>query len=264
MAEPPVQAPVQSPIRLMVATPCYGGQVTTHYAISLLNLQLACIERGIDVVFKLLGNDSLITRARNILVSQFLDDAAATHLIFIDADIGYAPERVFALLESGFDVAGAVYPLKRLNWTQIAEQARAGAPKLKSSALEYVVDFTDAQKPDVSGNFVRVKHLGTGFLMIRRGVFARMARHYPQLRYNSQHTGANRELNSGNSYAFFDCMIEPETGDYLSEDYTFCRRWTEIGGAIWCDAASRLTHVGPVPFEGDFPARLEILGGKAG
>ncbi len=252
--------PSSSVTRLMVATPCYGGHVTTHYAISALALQPACIERGIDLVVKLLGNDSLITRARNILVSQFLDDPLATHLLFIDADIGFAPDRVFALLESGYDMVGAVYPLKRLDWTRIATQARAGAANLKSSALDYVVDFADPRNPTVEGNFAKVKQIGTGFLLIRRSVFERMAAHYPGLRFNSHHAGANRELASANSYAFFDCMIEPETGAYLSEDYTFCRRWIDMGGDIWADGASRLTHVGPVPFEGDLPAMLATLG----
>ena len=167
-----------------------------------------------------------------------------------------------AAFKIGIDMAGAVYPLKRLDWNRIAAQARAGAANLKGSALDYVVDFADPRNPTVVGNFVKVKQIGTGFLMIRRSAFERMAAHYRELRYNSQHVGANRELGSANSYGFFDCMIEPETGAYLSEDYTFCRRWTDLGGEIWADGSSRLTHVGPVPFEGDLPAMLATLGPK--
>ncbi len=247
-------ASASAPVHIVVGTPCYGGNVTHHYAISALNLQAACQRRRIGLSFKLLGNDSLITRARNVVVSQFLDEPSATHLMFIDADIGFAPERVFALLESGRDMVGAVYPMKMLDWARIAERARAGAADLKSSALTYVVDFTEPAASE--GDFAKVRQIGTGFLMIRRTVFDRMAARYPGLRFNSQHRGTNRELNSPNTYAFFDCMIDPDTGAYLSEDYTFCRRWIEAGGEIWADMNSRLTHVGPVPFEGDLRSQF--------
>ncbi len=248
-----------APPHLVIGTPCYGGNLSHHYVISVLELQAACQRRGIGLTFKLLGNNSLITRARNLIVSQFLDDPAATHLMFIDGDIGFAPERVFALLDADRDVAGAVYPMKTLDWSRIAAQLKAGAPDVKSSALNYVVDFADPAHIEIERDFVKVRRIGTGFLMIRRGVFERMAARYPALKFNSRHAGANRELGSDNSYAFFDCMIEPETGAYLSEDYTFCRRWIEMGGEIWADTRSRLTHVGPFPFEGDLPGMLATL-----
>lgn len=245
---------------LMIGTPCYGGNLSHHYVISVLELQAACQRRGIGLTFKLLGNDSLITRARNLIVSQFLDDPKATHLMFIDADIGFAPESVFALLEAGRDVAGGVYPMKMLDWGRIVAQVQAGQPNVKTSALNYVVDFVDPANVVVERNFVKVRQIGTGFLLIRKGVFERMARRYPLLKFNNRLHTLNRELASDNCYAFFDCMIEPETGTYLSEDYAFCRRWTDMGGEIWADMTSRLTHVGQVAFQGDLPSMLSTLG----
>ena len=85
---------------LVIGTPCYGGNVTQHYMISMIKLKDAARERGIAVSFQLLGGDALITRARNIVAHQFLADASATHLLFVDADIGFEPEQVFALLEA--------------------------------------------------------------------------------------------------------------------------------------------------------------------
>ncbi len=246
----------RSPIHLVIGTPCYGGNTTHYYTSSVLNLQQACRQRGIALSFKFLGNDSLITRARNLIVSQFLDDPSATHLLFIDADLGFAPDQVFALLDFDHDVAGAVYPMKRLNWAAIADQARAGAPNLKSSALDYVLDFLDPGNITMNHGFARVRHIGTGFLMIRRVVIERMTAHYPQLKFNGTDLGANSELNSPNTYALFDTMICPDTGVYLSEDYAFCRRWADMGGEIWANVASRLVHVGPIPFEGDFVSTL--------
>ncbi len=258
MAEPTAGA-AGSP-HLMIGTPCYGGNLSHHYVISVLELQAACQRRGIGLTFKLLGNDSLITRARNLIVSQFLDDPQATHLMFIDADIGFAADRVFALLEADRDVAGAVYPMKMLDWGRIAAQAQAGQPNLKSSALNYVVDFAEPDNVVVERNFVKVRQIGTGFLLLRKSVFQRMAVRHPELKFNNRGHRANRELGSDNCYAFFDCMIEPETGIYLSEDYTFCRRWIDMGGEIWADMTSRLTHVGQVAFQGDLPSMLSTLG----
>ncbi|HLN25645.1 MAG TPA: hypothetical protein VK558_16845 [Patescibacteria group bacterium] len=246
----------QPPIHLVIGTPCYGGNVTHYYMISALNLQQACAQRNIRLTFKLLGNDSLVTRARNLIVSQFLDDPTATHLMFIDADIGFSPDQVFALLDFNHEVAGGVYPMKTLNWPVIAAQARAEAPNLKSSALHYVVDFLDPKNITPSGSFVQVRHIGTGFLLIKRYVFERMAAEYPQLKFNGSDLGANSDLNSPNTYALFDCMIDPDNGAYLSEDYTFCRRWAAMGGEVWANMTSRLVHVGAMPFEGDLQSML--------
>jgi hypothetical protein len=46
-------------------------------------------------------------------------------------------------------------------------------------------------------------------------------------------------------------MIDSASGTFLSEDYSFCRRWTDMGGEIWADLESRLTHVGPMVFNGN-------------
>src|ERR1700761_7008095 len=164
---------------ILVATPCYGGQVTSLYTLSLLNLQRACAEIGVGLSFRLIAGDSLITRARNLAVQQFLAMEEATHLLFIDADIGFAPEQALALLAADKDVCGAVYPLKRLDWDRIRAQAKAGVQNLASSTLNYVMDFKEGEALPPAGEYFRVKYLGTGFMMVRREVFAQMAERYP-------------------------------------------------------------------------------------
>lgn len=74
-------------LHLVVATPCYGGVVTQRYMQSVCGLMLAATHDSVAVSLELLGNDSMITRARNSLVATALDNPDATHLMFIDADI---------------------------------------------------------------------------------------------------------------------------------------------------------------------------------
>jgi hypothetical protein len=244
---------------ILVATPCYGGQVTSLYTLSLLGLQRACAEIGICLSFRLIAGDSLITRARNLAVQQFLATPEATHLLFIDADIGFSPEQALALLAADKDICGAVYPLKRLDWDRIRAQAKAGIDNLAASTLNYVVDLKEGEPNPPTDAFFRVKYLGTGFLMIRRDVFGKLAEGYPETKFRQIHLGLNIDAAKTEAYAFFDCMIDPETGDYLSEDYTFCKRWSQLGGEIWAYRDSRLAHVGTVTFEGDLATAFTDL-----
>ena len=243
---------------ILVATPCYGGNVTSLYTMSMLALQKVCAELKIDLSYRLIGGDSLITRARNLAVQQFLE-SPATHLLFIDADIGFSPEQALALLAADKDVCGAIYPLKRLDWERIRAQAKAGIENISACSLNYVVDLLEGETMPPAEEFFRVKYIGTGFMMVRRSVFAQMAERYPETEFRSIHLGLNNDAAGARANAFFDCVIDPETGAYLSEDYTFCKRWTAMGGEIWAYANSRLAHVGTQIFEGDLAAGLKTL-----
>ena len=105
--------------------------------------------------------------------------------------------------------------------------------------------------------FVTAKYAGTGFQLIRRTVFERLIAAHSELRFTSTHTIAREAPRSDNLYALFDCQIDPNTGEYLSEDYAFCRRWRALGGDIWLDLESTLTHVGADQFRGDTRVRFK-------
>jgi hypothetical protein len=245
-------------IHLVVATPCFGGQVSSVYASSIFQLQRALRSKS-NVQLKVLmrDGDALITRARANLMTMFLDDPAATHFLFVDADIGFEPDQVFRLIESGADVVAGVYPIKRVNWEKVKRTIENKRPKLPSASLDYVLEINDPDHVAVVNGFTRVRYAGTGFLMIRRHVFEQMCAHptYASLQFFREHS-LDALAGSPNRFALFECMIDPKTGTYLSEDFAFCKRWTDIGGEIWADLQSELDHVGPAVFRGDVSSQF--------
>jgi hypothetical protein len=243
-------------IHLVVATPCFGGQVSSIYASSIFKLQSA-IRAKSNVEFKVLlrDGDALITRARANLMTQFLDDPTATHFLFVDADIGFQPNQVFRLIESGADVVAALYPIKRVNWDKARRAIETGKPNVPAASLDYVLEINDPDNVVVVNGFARVRYAGTGFLMIRRHVFEKMCAAYPSLQFFREHS-IDALAGSLNRFALFECMIDPNSKTYLSEDFAFCQRWTDLGGEIWADLESRLDHVGPSVFQGDISAQF--------
>jgi hypothetical protein len=245
-------------IHLMVATPCFGGQVSSIYASSVFHLQRAARSKpNMDLTVLMRDGDALITRARANLVTLFLDNPSATHLLFVDADIGFTPDQVFRLIESGADVVAGVYPIKRVNWDKAKQMLESNRPTSPGAALDYVLEIDDPDRVVTVNGFTRVRFAGTGFLMIKRHVLERMCQHpaYASLQFSNEHS-LDALAGSRNRFALFECMIDPETGTYLSEDFAFCKRWTDIGGEIWADLESRLDHVGPSVFHGDVSSQF--------
>lgn len=243
---------------IYLATPCYGGSLNVLFAQSLLAFQMACRDAGIGLHIDLMGGDALITRARSRLAAQFLAHPEATHLFFVDADIGFAADNVFRLLKADKDVAAGVYPLKSIDWTKARSAALGGVADIQAAAVGYVVRFiptpdSSVEVDDVSG-FAKVAYAGTGFLMIRRAAMQRVVDAHPELKARM---GDMNDRLAPEATMIFDTMIEPETGQYLSEDYAFCRRWADLGGEIWADFNSRLTHVGHTAYSGSLMTALQ-------
>ena len=234
---------------LFVATPCYGGMVNQRYMQSSIALLQSGPALGFQVSIELLGYDSLITRSRNTLVAKFLDTATATHLLFVDADIAFEVQQVVRMLRFNRDVVAGMYPLKTIHWDDTAiERARLGE-SFDAAPLRYVGFPCEGDGREQRDGFVTGIYAGTGFMMIGRSVFLRMIEAFPETRYTSAHTQPV-PATSPNQYALFDCMIDPVTRHYLSEDYAFCHRWRSIGGRIWLDTEGVLTHIGTHEFVG--------------
>ncbi|MDR3507816.1 MAG: hypothetical protein P4L64_07965 [Caulobacteraceae bacterium] len=240
----------------MIATPCFGGLLTQGYVESIIKLIHFAGREGFDVHLAMLGHDALITRSRNTLVSAFLDLPEMTHLMFIDADIAFEPEAVGRLLAFDEDFVAGVYPLKVNDWNGGAARQRRYGESHALASLAYVGTFCEGAALERRDGFATAVYAGTGFMLIRRNVVESLAAAHPELRYRAAHVYPRPTRASEHQYALFECMIEPETGIYLSEDYAFCRRWLELGGRIWLDTESKLTHIGAQSFRGDTTLRL--------
>ena len=242
-------------VNLVIATPCFGGQISVVYAASLFKLQQRARsyrDFNLKIIFK--DGDALITRARASLIAQFLEDEAATHLLFIDADIGFEPEQVLRLIECGAEVCAAVYPVKRIDWDKIKSTIETARPNPAAAALKYVFEVDDPSAVTEQDGFVKVRYAGAGFLLIRRSALEQMCVRYPKLQFKRDHS-TDAAVESDKRFALFECMID-EHGTYLSEDFAFCKRWADMGGEIWADLSSKLSHVGPMTFLGDLSSQL--------
>ncbi len=242
----------ENQIHLVVGTPCYGGIVTGGFFTSTLHLQEACMRAGIKVTFLMPSGDSVIQRARQNITTFFLSQPDATHLLFIDADIEFEPEQVFRLLRFKEDVTAALYPLKKHDWDK-AKAAMSTGSDPESGSLTYICEW---MKPQVIRDyFGKARYVGNGFLMVRRAALEKMMKAYPQLKYQTVSSPDDPFPNSPCRYAFFNCILDGETKTYLPEDFSFCKRWTDLGGDIWVDKQSRLTHIGTAHFKGDLGRR---------
>jgi len=236
---------------IFLATPCFGGAVHIHFMRSVLDLQAACAARGVKLHVELRGGDALITRARAVLAAQFLA-SDATHLLFIDADIGFTPDQVFRLLDADRDMVGGVYPAKHIDWDKVRLAAAKGLKDLQAASVAYVVRFlpspTNSVEVDDDG-FGPVAYLGGGFLMLTRKAVGEIAAAHPELRAKM---GDILGPGGGKADAplIFETLIEPETGELLSEDYALCRRWRDLGGQVFADFRTRLVHVGHNAYSG--------------
>jgi hypothetical protein len=216
--------------KVFLATPMYGGNCSGLYIKACLDLQGLCIQHGIELRFSFLFNESLITRARNYLVDEFLR-SGMTHMLFIDSDICFNPQDVLALIALDRDIIGGPYPKKSINWKNVHATSRkfANDPKFDPGILEtvagdYVFNAIPGTKEFKVTEPLEVLEIGTGFMLIKRAVFDKFKEEYPHLSYKPDHQGQANFDGGRYIHAFFDTVIDPDSHRYLSEDY----RWPHL------------------------------------
>lgn len=245
--------------KFFIATPCYGGQLTEPYFRSVVKLMTFFNGHKIPLAFGTIANESLVTRARNVLLAYFLS-SDYTHLLFIDADIEFQVDDILKLYVHDKDVVVGAYPKKGVNWNHIKEgilndpSRQHTAQQIGALGSDYALNFKFTNKEQktvgVENGLIKLHDAGTGFMMIKRETILKMIEHYPELKYNNDVQMGGVDLKD-NFYALFDTMIDPIDRRYLSEDYTFCRRLQDMGGDIWLDPSISLNHYGSFCFQGN-------------
>ena len=244
---PLTESVVQS---ILVATPMYGGMCTGHYTIALMNSVETLKKLKVETLLASIMNESLIPRARNELVRLFLEQTKCTHLMFIDADMYFNNEAIATLYKADKDIVCGIYPKKELDWDRVLSAANRGKSDLPNHSSSFVLnlprDVTKAE-PNFDG-LVEVRHGGTGFMLIKREVFEKLAPHVPEYRASTK-KNAQGEFIRPLVKQFFDTSID-ETGCLLSEDYHFCALWRKHGGRVYANTKLKFNHIGTHIFGG--------------
>ena len=255
-----------------ILTPCFGSVCFVNYVHCLISTLDVFRQYGIEIVIEFCRNDSLVSRARNNLVARAMANPKMTHIMFIDNDITWDANDILKLIISDKNLVGGIYPLKNYNWSdllvdkknptnpspntvqQIIERKNGSQFKdiisdesmLQYNLVRYNVNYLDSTL-NIYKNLSKVKHISTGFMMIKRNVIEKMSKAFPSTKYVDDVNFLKAEENEF-AYALFDCGVEE--GHYFSEDWLFCHRWTKMGGSIWMDVSIALTHTGIEDYKG--------------
>lgn len=258
-----------------ILTPCYGSVCFVNFVTCLMQTTELFRHFNIPLLVEFCRNDSLVTRARNNLIAKAMSNPNTTHMLFIDNDITWNPMDVIKLLISDKQIIGGVYPLKHYNFNRLVKDptnpyntnvVQAWIDKKNNSPLKHLSDADIIQHNllqynvnyntsylEIENNLAKVRHLPTGFMMIRRSTIEDMSRAFPSTKYTDDVHYLVGDENKF-AYALFDCGVED--GHYYSEDWLFCHRWAKMGGETWVDVSISLTHTGIEDYRGCYVTSL--------
>ena len=206
--------------KVHIAMPCYGGMLTESTFMSFIKWANTARQLGIDWTLETMVNESLISRARNTLTAKFLLQEGATHLFFVDADIGWEPWHLLVLLNRDVDVIGGLYPMKTM-------------------PIKWVVNGFEGAEEGPDG-LQEVSKAGTGFLLMKKHVFEKLKSH-PAVKQYKNDIGLDPKYDA-HLKTYFDTAVRQNR--YYSEDWTFCENWRDIGGKVYVDKRVLLRHSG--------------------
>ena len=229
---------------ILICIPSFDTKIHLETISSIISTRDLLARNGIAIGMMWV-RDSLVTRARNKLVAQFLK-TDCTHLFFIDADIVFSPDDFIRVINLDKPIVTAPYPIKKEDKIEKGDASLGWCLNFKVGKYNF---------NDNTNGYKVCDYAGTGFMCIQRKVFETIIEKYPSIEYLSDvkaKIDGERELEGSKEYAFFDCGIQGQgiledkdnTKRYLSEDYYFCQLWKQCGGEIWTDLSSKLKHIG--------------------
>jgi hypothetical protein len=258
--------------KVYILTPCYGGMCHINYMSCLMQTIETLNKYGIKFKIEFCKNDSLVSRARNNLVARAMNDASMTHIMFIDSDISWDPVSIIQLLLDNKELIGGIYPLKHYDWNKLVKDPENPNNKnivqtwlqhknnsqlkdllpdeiyIQNKLLKYNVNYLENNLA-IEQNIAKVRHIATGFMMIKRIVIEQMSKAFPSTKYTDDVGFLTSDENKF-AFALFDCGVCD--GHYYSEDWLFCNRWSKMKKDIFINVSIHLTHTGPQDFIGSF------------
>ena len=211
---------------ILIATPAYNDQVYTGYTNSLIKTCLMLNNMNIKFDIKFIGNQ-IVTRARNMLASLFMENELFTHMIFIDSDITWKPEDIIKLLDHDLECVIGVYPNKQYYLDD------NGKPMLFPSS---VFEQGNIKIKNKNENLIKIKYAATGFMCLKKSALIKIQKDVNKFKL----PGLKNEIIT--LYNYFDCNVVDE--DYLTEDYYFSYLFNKNGGEIYSDKTIKLLHTG--------------------
>ena len=255
-----VVAIMESPVKVLLATPTYDGTISTMFYRSIVQLLTQFCSARPDVALEIPTSSlSSETIARNRFATTVLFDRAYSHLLFIDGDVGFAPRLIARMLDWDKPIVTAFYPSTDLGDGELHGQARRfeDAAAARAAAQKFVAEDSlfERQRPPyrVQGGFMKVNEAGTGIMLMQRVVLETIRDRFPELVLSGSVIGASEDV--------FRCFapLRDDAGYYLEGDAAFCHRWVHgCGGEIWACVAEPLSHVGRKVFHGSFTDRLAV------
>jgi hypothetical protein len=253
---------------MVIATPAYGETFYTPYVHTIFRLHRALVPAGWSLSFASVAFAD-IAESRNFLLTHWFDKTDASHLLFLDADMGFEPQLVQEMLALNKPVVGAISPRRQLDLRRLYNIAREGgadAERTISRGLDYIVQPVRGRAAGRQKGFIEVEGCGAGIMLIQRGCIEQMLKKLPQL--SDARAPKNSPLAQGLNRLIraFDPITRD--GNRMSEDFSFCHRWrVDCGGQIWASTDRKITHVGMYHFEGRWAdasgPRIVVGGGVA-
>jgi hypothetical protein len=238
--------------KITIATPAFGEVFYTPYVQSLFRLMQAFQRRKWQSTFASIAYAD-IAESRNFLLTRWFDKTDATHLLFIDADMGFPAELVLDMVDFGRPVVGVVYPKRQIDLERVAELSAAGEPPKRAIARAH--NFIVRKKRGVSiasphTGFIQVDGCGAGVFLIARTAIEAMLQKMPKLSDSKAKTSSPLAANLDRLIRAFEPLRVNDA--LLSEDFSFCHRWTACGGEVWVNTAHEIEHIGLHRFKGRY------------
>jgi hypothetical protein len=237
--------------KITIATPAFGEIFYTPYVQSLFRLMRAFQQRKWDSTFASIAYAD-IAESRNFLLTRWFDKTDATHLLFIDADMGFPAQLVLDMVDFGQPVVGVVYPKRQVNIERIAGASAAGEPIQRAIAKGHSYILRKKRGLSIASphrGFMQVG-CGAGVFLIARTAVETMLKKMPDLSDPKAKTNSPLAANLDRLIRAFEPLRIDDA--LLSEDFSFCHRWNLCGGQVWVNTAHPIEHIGLHRFSGRY------------